>query len=146
MNRMSRNLLRPFVPLLFAFVVPAAPAAAAALVHAPHPLPLPAVTATLYISYAGNGYYRVTVDGQATVANASVGVRVRGDDTWFDETLFSMGGTGYARTDYSGRFNLSQLVYRSVLNEDWEGRDEIYATVSVTGGGSTNTANVYGWF
>ena len=101
----------------------------------------PAITAQLYISYAGNGYYLVVVDGHSSAANAAVGVRVYGEDTWFDDFLFSMGG--YARTDFAGNFNVSQMVYRSVLNEDWEGEDEIYAVVTVSGsGGSVRTNTI----
>ena len=98
----------------------------------------PAITAQLYISYAGNGYYLVVIDGHSSAPNASVGARVYGEDTWLDDFLFSMGG-GYSRTDFAGNFNISKMVYKSTLNEDWEGEDEIYAKVDVTGGGSIRT-------
>lgn len=104
------------------------------------PLEMPAITAKLYISYAGNGYYFVVVDGHATTPNAAVGVRVYGEDTWFDDFLFSI--LGYARTDPFGNFNVSRTVHRSVLNEDWEGQDEIYAKVEVSGAGSVRTNTI----
>jgi hypothetical protein len=108
-------------------------------------VPLPSVTATLYITHQGNGYYLVVVSGQSTAANASCGVRVRGDDPWFDDALFSM-GVGYARTDFTGRFNISQVVYRSLLNEDPEGRDEVYAIAEVSGAGSARTNTIEQYF
>ena len=102
------------------------------------PAPL-SVTARLVINPIGNGYYQVIVTGTSTARNAQFGVRVYGEDTWFDDFLFSMGIPGYSRTDGSGYFSVVQTVYRSTLNEDWEGTDEIYAIVDVSGGGSSRT-------
>ena len=130
-----RNVLIP--ALLITCLVPTA---RAHTVAAPLP-PLPIVSAQLYITNVGNGYYLVVVDGQSSSPNASVGVRVYGEDTWFDDFLFSM-GVGFARTDPSGRFNLSQVVHRNTLNEDWEGQDEIYAIASVSGAGSSRTNTI----
>jgi len=113
----------------------AAPAAASVRLEA-----APAVTAQLYISYVGNGYWAVVVDGHSSAPNASVGVRVYGDDPWFDDFLFSIVGT--ARTDYAGNFNLARTVYRSTLDEDWEGTDEIYAIADVSGAGSVRTNTI----
>jgi hypothetical protein len=104
----------------------------------------PVVTATLYISYAGNGYYNVVIDGHASAANATVGVRVYGDDPWFDDFLFSI--IGYARTDFAGNFNVRKQVYRSTLDEDWEGQDEIYAIAEVSGAGSVRTNKISQYF
>lgn len=116
-----------------ALTAPAAPIAA--------PAPLPTVSARLYISYAGNGYYNVVIDGKSSAANASVGAIVYGEDTWLDDRLFSMGG-GYTKTDFTGAFNFGIQVHKSWLNEDWEGTDEIYAVVSVSGGGSSRTNTI----
>ena len=104
------------------------------------PAALPTVTAKLYISNAGNGNYLVVIDGHSSAANAAVGVRVYGDDPWFDDFLFSI--VGFARTDFAGNFNVSKLVSRSILNEDWEGEDEIYAVAEVSGGGSVRTNTI----
>ena len=110
---------------------------------APHP-ELAATTATLYISYAGSGYYNVVVDGHSSAANATVGVRVKGSDEWFDDSLFSFGG-GYSHTDPWGGFNVATRVHGSKLDEDW-GQDEIYAIVEVSGGGSVRTNTVKGYY
>ena len=81
----------------------------------------------------------------ASAANATVGAIVYGEDVWFDDRLFSMGG-GYSRTDFTGAFNFGLMVHKSYLNEDWEGTDEIYAVVSVSGGGSGRTNKITGSF
>ena len=93
-------------------------------------------SAQLYISDAGNGYYLVVVDGHSTSANAPVGIRVYGDDEWFDDWLFNV--VGYARTGPDGSFNVSRRVHGSVLNEDW-GQDEIYAIADAGGSIRTDT-------
>ena len=100
------------------------------------PQALPPHWAQLYISYAGNGNYLVVVDGHTTAGSAPVGIRVYGDDEWFDDFLFGVGG--YNRTDPDGNFNVSRTVHGSVLNEDW-GQDEIYAIVDVGISIRTNT-------
>lgn len=141
---MFANLL-PLVAattLLFATAdSPCTEAAVEAPVAESLPEMVPGVSARLYISYVGNGYYQVVIDGQSTAPNASVGARVYGEDTWFDDRLFSMGG-GYTRTDFTGRFNFGMTVHRSLLNEDWEGTDEIYAIVDVSGAGSVRTNKI----
>jgi hypothetical protein len=121
----------------------AAPAATPATVTQ-HQITAAGTTATLYISYAGNGYYNVVVDGHSSAANATVGARVKGDDEWFDDSLFSFGG-GYSHTDPWGNFNVATMVHGSKLNEDW-GQDEIYAIVEVSGGGSVRTNTIRGYF
>ncbi len=102
--------------------------------------PLPSVTAQLAITFEGNGYYRVSVSGFSSARNATLGVRVYGEDTWFDDLLFSMGS--FSRTGSDGYYSVSQLVHRNTLNEDWEGADEIYAIASVTGGGSVRSNKI----
>ncbi|MBK8978258.1 MAG: hypothetical protein IPM29_20325 [Planctomycetes bacterium] len=102
--------------------------------------PIPGTTARLAIYPVGGGYYNVVVSGHSTAINAAVGARVYGEDTWFDDFLFSI--IGIARTDQLGNFSISRTVFRSVLNEDWEGRDEIYAIADVTGGGSGRTNTI----
>jgi hypothetical protein len=69
-----------------------------------------------------------------------VGARIRGDDPWFDDRLFSIGGTGIERVLPDGSFTLSKIVPGSQLNEDW-GRDEIYALVDVEGLSGTFKSN-----
>jgi hypothetical protein len=132
---MLPNFLRTFSSALLLTCL--APCAAPAPIAAPL---LPIVTARLSITNAGNGYYLVVVSGQASAANVPMGIRVYGDDTWFDDHLFSI-GVGFARTGFDGTFSYAQMVHRSTLNEDWEGTDEIYAIADVqnAGSGRTNT-------
>lgn len=91
---------------------------------------------TLYITPAENepGNYLVVVNGDGfyNSVNKKVGARIRGEDKWFDDTLFSIGGTGIERVGGDGRFSLSNTVSAGQLNEDW-GEDEVYALVSVEG-------------
>lgn len=91
---------------------------------------------SLFISKAENqpGNYLVVVNGEGffDAVNKPVGARIRGDDTWFDDKLFSIGGSGIERVHPDGSFGLSKVVPSSQLNEDW-GRDEIYALVDVEG-------------
>ena len=76
------------------------------------------------------GEYFVTVDGTGfynVSADARVGVRIRGADTFLDDRLpVDMPGgivTG-------GSFTISQSVPKSALNEDW-GEDQVYARVDL---------------
>jgi hypothetical protein len=90
---------------------------------------------TLFITPAENqpGQYLVVVDGDGFFEapdGAKVGGRVRGDDRWFDETLFPIGN--FTSRVFGGIFNLSTTVPGSELNEDW-GQDEIYAVVNIEG-------------
>ena len=107
-------------------------------------------TVTLRISPAENrpGHYLVVVDGEGffTSVGKKVGARVRGDDPWFDDHLLSLGIPGLSRVGIGGIFNLSDTVHRSKLNEDPEGRDEIYALVDVEGSGTFKTNQVTGRF
>ena len=105
---------------------------------------------TLFISRAENqpGHYLVVVNGEGYFesVNKKVGARIRGDDEWFDDRLFSIGGTGIERVLPGGSFTLSNIVSGSQLNEDW-GKDEIYALVSVEGlSGSFKSNTVTGNF
>lgn len=107
-------------------------------------------TVSLFITPAENqpGNYLVVVNGEGFYqsANKSVGARIRGEDQWFDDRLFSIGGTGLERVGQDGRFTLSKIVSGAQLNEDW-GQDEIYALVSVDGlSGSFRTNTVKGNF
>lgn len=107
-------------------------------------------TVTLYISPAENepGNYLVVVNGDGFYESVgkSVGARVRGDDEWFDDRLFGIGGTGYERVDVGGSFSISTIASGAQLNEDW-GEDEIYALVSVDGlSGTYRTNTIKGRF
>ena len=104
----------------------------------------------LFISPAENQpqHYLVVVNGEGFFESvgANVGARIRGDDPWFDDNLFSIGGIGFDRILPDGSFTLSQTVSSSQLNEDW-GRDEIYALVAVSGlSGTFRSNNVTGYF
>lgn len=99
---------------------------------------------TLFISRAENqpGSYLVVVNGEGfhQSVNKKVGARIRGEDTFFDDRLFSIGGTGIERVLPDGSFTLSKIVPGSQLDEDW-GRDEIYALVDVEGLSGTFKSN-----
>ena len=90
------------------------------------------------------GYYNVVVSGHfnTTAAQTTVGMRLKGDDPWFNDDL-GVSRTGQA---WYGDFSLHALVWHGTLNEDWEGRDEIFAYVSSSTGWSTNTPNVNGHY
>jgi len=98
-------------------------------------------TATLYISPKEGqpGYYNVVVDGQGfhDKNGKQVGARIRGDDKWFDDTLFGLGPTRIQ----GGIFNMSKTVHTSTLNEDW-GEDEIYASVKIDGSSEIKTNTI----
>src|SRR3981189_886231 len=100
---------------------------------------------TLCISRAEEqpGHYLVVVNGEGFNGSAgkSVAARIRGDDPWFDDNLFSMGLGGFHHVLFDGTFSLSQIVPGSELNEDW-GRDEIYALADVQGLSGSVKSNV----
>ncbi len=90
------------------------------------------------------GYYNVVVSGHFT-SNAfatTVGMRLKGDDPWFNDDL----GVSATGTAYYGDFSLYALVWHGTLNEDWEGRDEIFASVSSSSGWRADTPNVNGYY
>lgn len=104
---------------------------------------------TLFISQAESppGHYQVVVNGEGFFesVNKPVGARIRGEDPFVDDRLFSIGGTGQ-RVLSDGSFTLSKIVPGSQLNEDW-GQDEIYALVNVDGLSGTFKSNtVKGYF
>lgn len=90
------------------------------------------------------GYYDVIVNGHVhgAPANSTVGIRLKGDDPVFNDDL----GVSRTGSSYYGDFSLYTLVWHGTLNEDWEGRDEIFASVSSSTGWRTNTPNVNGYF
>ncbi|NHC12323.1 hypothetical protein [Motilibacter deserti] len=91
-------------------------------------------------STAYPGYYYVSSYGYVAGAPAysTIKMRLKGDDAAFDDDL-RYEVSGYA---CNGNFSLNALVPRDVLDEDWEGCDEVYATVTSSTGWKTNTANV----
>src|SRR5262245_50541132 len=102
---------------------------------------------SLFISRTETGQYLVVVNGEGffNAVNKAVGARVRGEDTFFDVSLFGIGSVPIIRVQQNGSFVLSRVVPGSALNEDW-GRDEIYALVDVPGYGSRRTNTVTGYF
>ena len=56
-----------------------------------------------------------------------VAVRLWGEDEWYDDLL----GGPFVETFPGGWYSISFCMNRSTLNEDWEGRDELYAGVRV---------------
>lgn len=116
-------------------VVAAAPASAAAPQGA---------TLSITPSQEHPGYYNVVVSGHfnTTATQTTVGMRLKGDDPVFNDDL-GVSATGQA---WHGDFSLYALVWHGTLNEDPEGRDEIFAYVSSSTGWSTETANVNGYY
>lgn len=116
-----------------ALVVPvlvAAPASAAAPQYA---------HISIQPSFDHPGYYDVYVYGHynTSALTSTVGMRLKGDDPVFNDDL------GVSRTGQAvyGDFSLHALVWGGTLNEDWEGRDEVFATVSSSTGFRTSTEN-----
>jgi hypothetical protein len=95
-------------------------------------------------SFEHPGYYDVVVSGHfnTTAVQTTVGMRLKGDDPWFNDDL-GVSRTGQA---WYGDFSLHALVHGSTLNEDWEGRDEVFAYVSSSTGWSADTPNVNGYY
>ena len=95
-------------------------------------------------SWEHPGYYNVVVSGHfnTTAAQTTVGMRLKGDDPWFNDDL----GVSRSGQAWYGDFTLSALVWHSTLNEDWEGQDEIFAAVSSSTGWKANTPNVNGYY
>ena len=103
---------------------------------------------TLKITSAGGGNYLVVVSGEGFIGaapNAQVGVRIRGEDTFFDDRLFALRNGLPGQVGRDGTFVMSDTVPGSALDEDW-GEDEIYALVKVTGFGEFRTNTVKGHF
>lgn len=101
----------------------------------------------LNITRTENGQYLVVVNGEGffNAVNKAVGARIRGEDTFFDDSLFGIGSAPIIRVLENGSFVMSKVVPGSELNEDW-GRDEIYALVDVPGYGSKKSNVVTGYF
>jgi hypothetical protein len=116
-------------------VAPAAPASAATPEYA---------QLSITPSFERPGYYNVVVSGHfnTSVPSTTVGMRLKGSDFWFDDDL-GVSVTGQA---WYGDFSLYALVWHGTLNEDPEGRDEIYARVSSSTGWSAKTPEVTGYF
>ena len=133
---------------LFGVATVAAAMVATAILVAPSTASADPTSAKLYVTrlYDDPSRCLVVVDGhfhkhQHPTRQEAVGFSLKGDDPWFDDHL-GIGATGQT---WYGDYNLGTTVYCSALNEDWEGRDELYAKVS-TSSQSTNTQNVNGYF
>jgi len=96
----------------------------------------------LYITPVENDQYLVVVNGEGffNAENAEVGVRLRGEDTWFDDDLFTL-RLGFPGHVLNGTFSMSAIVPGSSLDEDW-GEDEVYALVSIEGAGEFKTNTI----
>ena len=116
---------------------------AAGVVGGAVPASAAAQYATLSITPSGEypGYYDVVVSGHITASYGTIGMRLIGDDPVFNDDL------GVSRTGqvYGGDFTIYVRVWHGTLNEDPEGRDEVFAKVSGPGF-STSTANVNGYY
>ena len=118
-----------------AVVATASPASAAATQYA---------NLSIVASQVYPGYYDVYVFGHfnTTTSTTSVGMRLKGDDPIFNDDL---GVSAVGQASY-GDFSLHALVWHRYLNEDPEGRDEVFAAVRSSTGWSADTADVYGYF
>lgn len=102
-------------------------------------------TAAIYItpSWDHPGYYVVAVTGHlhATVY-ATVSIALIGDDPVFNDDL------GIRRTVsvHDEVFAMEALVWHGDLDEDWEGRDEVFAEVRSSTGWFYSTRNATGNF
>lgn len=87
----------------------------------------------LSITQTERGDYQVVVSGEGfeDAEGREVGVRLRGEDEWFDD---SISATFLNSNIIGGIFSLSTYIPGSALNEDW-GEDEIYAIANVEGFG-----------
>jgi FlaG/FlaF family flagellin (archaellin) len=117
-------------------------AAAAVGLVAASPASAASNTATLAITASSEhpGYYDVYVSGHFTTTTPSsqVGFRLIGDDPVFNDDL----GVSVTATAWYGDYSMHALVWHGTLNEDWEGRDEIFARVSSSTGFRADTNNV----
>jgi hypothetical protein len=136
-TKLRRLVLAAMVGLTFAapaVVATAAPASGA-----------PPEYATLHITRSQEhpGYYDVVVSGHfnTTATSSTVGMRLKGADSWFDDDL-GVSVTGQA---WEGEFALYARVWHGILNED-SGTDEIYAVVRTSTGWSRKTPEVTGNF
>ena len=84
------------------------------------------------------GNYKVEISGAGFefAANEPARWTLRGEDPVFDDHL---SGQIFGTVSQDGTFFFSQNVDSGNLNEDLEGRDEIYVIVSIGGPGTTNT-------
>ncbi|WP_456787951.1 hypothetical protein [Cellulomonas sp. P5_C5] len=101
--------------------------------------------AELFISPSWDhpGYYVVVVSGHVHNApGITVGMRLIGDDPVFNDDL----GVSRSTNTPTGDFSIEVLVWHGTLNEDPEGRDEIFAKVSASNGWTRSTANVNGYY
>jgi hypothetical protein len=94
--------------------------------------------------YPGN--YKVNVSGSGFAPNRTVNWRLKGEDTFIDDNIIAPRGGGFVGPD--GKFAFEANAIGGNLNEDWEGRDEIYADVYYPElGGSHHKSNtVKGYF
>ena len=112
-------------------------AAAAALAATALAAPANAAgTATLSFAYSGcTNSYGTHFDYTMRVHGASgwwpptrIEVRLWGDDEWYDDLLVGPFSSWYDQygNDY---YSIDFCVNQSTLDEDWDGRDELYAGV-----------------
>ncbi len=106
---------------------------------------MPTVTLTITVSPIRSDYRVINILGEGFIGsnNKSVGARMRGQDTWFDDKLFPIPSIGNRVT--GSEFYIGYTVHQSRLNEDW-GQDEIYAVVEVEDAGTYNTNVVKGYY
>jgi hypothetical protein len=95
-------------------------------------VPAVAEYARLSIRPLGSGNYSITVSGRVNLAQptpASYSIKLLGEDPWFDDTPFCEEWP--LNTNVNGGFWHQYTCPGSLLNEDWDGQDEVYAKVTV---------------
>lgn len=89
-------------------------------------------------------FFTVIVSGNLGVVpdGTPVSIVLKGDDPVFDDVL----DVSLPSTTFSHTFSAIEVVFHGKLNEDWEGRDEVYARIIAPGIPSFTTNVVTGFF
>jgi hypothetical protein len=104
----------------------------------------PVVTLTISPDPDQPGNQLVVVNGEGfygAAPNAQVGIRMRGDDEWFDDSLYVFEPGLPGQLLHDGSFTMSASVPSGRLNEDW-GTDEVFALASVDGFGDIRSNTI----
>jgi hypothetical protein len=95
--------------------------------------------AHLSIRPLGGGEYSITVSGRFNLRQpvpAGYSIKLLGEDPWFDDTPFCEAWP--LTTNSYGGFWHQYTCPGTLLNEDWDGQDEVYAKVTVFESGTSH--------